>query len=267
MTLFEVLVSIVLIIMLLGAMLTFYWQTGEVREQAERIANRTQLARQVLERLASELRGCLGKEQLGFGQTEEDQVEQRLVGERRSITFMTTAMPERGQYRFFEESDELPPAAHDLRLLTYRLWVDPENTTEEGEPIVGGILRTEMRTFNQFLVEQDDPRDIRTDVWSHELGYLEFRYFDGVEWDTKWDITEGNSLPQLVEIIVGFDTISTDELNDADLEQRPLTERPEFNPNRYSTIVRIPAADKFFGSRFQRVGKKFSEQLGVEGGQ
>lgn len=266
MTLFEVLVSIVLIIMLLGAMLTFYWQTGEVREQAERIANRTQLARQVLERLASELRGCLGKEQLGFGQTEEDQVEQRLVGERRSITFMTTAMPERGQYRFYEESDELPPAVHDLRLLTYRLWVDPENTTEDGEPIVGGVLRTEMRTFNQFVVEEDDPRDIRTDVWSHELGYLEFRYFDGVEWDTKWDITEGNSLPQLVEIIVGFDTISADELNDADLEQHPLTERPEFNPNRYSTIVKIPAADKFFGSRFQRVGKQFSEQLGVEGG-
>jgi hypothetical protein len=258
-TLFEIVIAVGLIVMLTAAMLLFFWQTGEIRRQAARTSDKSQVARQVLDGIAAELRGCVGLEQIGFP------VEQRLVGDRRGITFLTTAAPDQSQYRFYRESDELPPAQHDLRLITYSLWVDENQTTEEGNPIVGGILRIEKKTLNQMVVEEDDPLDQRTDLWSHELGYLEFRYYDGVEWDTKWDITEGNSLPQLIQITVGFDTITMDELEDADLQGDALTRQPEFNPNRYSTIVKIPTADRFFSSRIQRVGKQMSEQMGVGG--
>lgn len=258
-TLFEVVLSISLIAMLLTAILTFFWQSAEVRKQAALEADRTQVARQVLERLASELRGCLGMEQIGFP------VEQRLIGTRRSITFLTTGVPDESQYKFYRASEKPPPARHDLRLVTYALWVDPENQTDEGEPIVGGILRTERTTLNQFVIEENDPNKERTDLWSHELGYVEFRYFDGIEWDTKWDITEGNSLPQLVQITVGYDSITNYELSDDDLQEQSLSDDKPPVPGRYSTIVRIPAADRFFSSRIQRVGKQMSDQLGVEG--
>lgn len=262
-TLLEVLISISLVAVLLGGAMTFFWQAMEVRKQVGERIDRTQLARQVLARMAEELRSCVGFDEVGFP------VEQRLVGDRRSITFLTGALPGRHQYVFYRESDELPPAQHDLTLLTYRLWVDAENLDENGQPIVGGIIRTEKKTLNQFLVDEEDPLDQRNDLWSPELGYLEFRYFDGVEWDTRWDITEGNSLPQLVQITVGFTNITLDEFEDRDLTEYPISEYPlgddRPHSDRYSMIVRLPAADRFFGSRVQRIGKKFSEQLGVGG--
>jgi prepilin-type N-terminal cleavage/methylation domain-containing protein len=265
-TLLEVLISLALMSILVGALLTFYFQSIEIRRAATRIADRTEIARQVLDRMASELRGCFGVNQFGFP------VEQRIVGARRSIQFLTAVLPAKDQYQFFGEFDQLPPGQHDLRQVGYRLWCDPENQTEAGEPIVNGIVRTEKKTLNQFLVDEQDPEQLRSDIWSPELVYLEFRYFDGVEWATKWEVAEGNPLPHLIQITVGFEPITQAELDDQDLSTYPI-EDPEYclgdgrpHPERYSTIVRIPAADRFFSSRLQRVGREFSEQLGIGGG-
>lgn len=263
MTLMEVIVAVALIAVLMGALMTFWWQAVRIRDDVARNSERMHLARQVLERIARELRGCVGKEELGFP------VEQRLKGDRRSLTMLTSQLPGKHQYNFFRASEELPPAQHDLIQVAYSLWVDPENKTEEGEPIVGGIIRTEKKTLNQFIVNEEDPEQVRNDLWCTELGYLEFRYFDGIEWDTKWDITEGNSLPQLVQITVGFNNITSEELDDVDLKTYPIAEFPygdnREHPDRYSLIVRIPAADRFFSSRVSRLGKQIGESLGIEG--
>ncbi len=262
-TLLEVIIAIVLIVVLLSAALTFLWQTLEIRKDARMAADRTQIARQVLNKIESELRGCVGSDQIGFP------VEQRLAGDRRSINFLTTALPKDTDYVFRDETETPPPAAHDLRLVSYSLWVDQNNTDENGEPIVGGIIRSEKQTLNQYVVDETNPLAIRNDLWSHELAYLEFRYFDGVEWDTKWDITEGNSLPQLVMVTVGFKPITSEELDNSDLSTYPVDQYPfgpdEVKTDRYTAVVRLPAADKFFGSRIQRVGKQLTDQLGVGG--
>lgn len=286
-TLLEVVVAIGLIAMLLGAMLSFFWQVIEVRDTAAEAAERMQISRQVLSRIATELRGCVGFEEFGFPieqpLVEEDLLVEEegaevtgalagtvplLIGDRRNITFLTTRLPAEHQYEFLRESDDVPPAQHDLTQVSYWLWVD-EETDEDGEPIVGGIVRTEKKTLNQFLVELEDPLDVRNDLWSHELGYLEFRYFDGVEWDVTWNVTEGNSLPQLIQVTVGFESCTSYELENGDLDDYPLYEYPygddREHPDRYSIIVRIPAADRFFSSRVQRVGRQLTEQLGVEG--
>jgi hypothetical protein len=264
MTLFEVVVAISLIVLLMSALLTFYWQAIQMREQVGRIADRTEIARQVLGRLAAELRGCVGKEDFGFP------VEQRLAGDRRTITFLTTTLPDEQQYQYFGEFDKLPPGQHDLRELKYELWIDPQKKTEENEPLVGGIVRTEKKTLNQTLVDEDNPLQIRHDLWSHELGYIEFRYFDGVEWATKWDVTEGNPLPHLVQITVGFDSLTQAELDNKDLDTYPIEQYPLGDdlphPDRYSVMVRIPAADQLFSSRLQKVGRDINEQFGTEGG-
>ncbi|MBW7904490.1 MAG: prepilin-type N-terminal cleavage/methylation domain-containing protein [Phycisphaerae bacterium] len=263
MTLVELLIAIALIAMLMAALTGFYWQAGQVRSQTSQRVARTQIARNVLTRIAEELRNCVGFDQVGFP------VEQRLVGDRRSITFLTTQLPGQHQYEFLRESEQPPAAQHDLTLVSYRLWVDDRQRDDKGDPLVGGIIRTEKKTLNQFLVEEDDPLQQRNDLWSSELGYLEFRYFDGYEWDTKWEVTQGNSLPQLVMVTVGFGKLSMDEYEDVDLQEFPIEDYPlgpglEF-ADRHSIIVRLPAADKFFGSRVQRVGQQMSEQLGVGG--
>jgi hypothetical protein len=263
-TLLEVVISLSLMVLLLGALLTFFWQVCNVRKEAAAHIHRTQIARSVVSKMVEELRSCVGFEQVGFP------VEQRLVGDRRGITFLTTNLPARQQYQMYSTVEKPPPAQHDLTLVGYRLWVDPENRDENGEPIVGGVVRSEKRTLNQHVVHEDDPLQIRYDLWSPEIGYLEFRYFDGSEWDTRWDLTAGNSLPQLIQITVGFQNITQAELDDADLKDYPLSEYPygddREHADRYTVILRLPAADRFFGSRFQRLGKQLSEQLGVEGG-
>jgi prepilin-type N-terminal cleavage/methylation domain-containing protein len=264
MTLLEVVIAVALIALLMSALFTFYWQSLEIRNQVGRIADRTEIARQVLGRLEAELHGCVGKENFGFP------LQQRLVGDRRSITFLTTALPEEQQYQFYSEFDRLPPARHDLRELKYELWIDPDKKTEESEPLVGGIVRTEKKTLNQTVIDENEPLQIRHDLWSHELGYLEFRYFDGANWNVKWELTEGNPLPHLIQITVGFDSIKQDELDDKDLDTYPIEEYPLGDelphPDRYSMIVRIPAADQLLSNTLQRVGRDITEQFQLEGG-
>jgi hypothetical protein len=317
----EVIVAIALISMLVGSMLTFFWQVVQVRDTAAEAADRMQVARQVLSRIEAELRGCVGAEALGFPieqplveeeylEGEEDIVRPGdetvveevaepalpagltdllsgagtadpnavptgplplLIGNRRNITFLTARLPAEHQYEFIGTDEKPPPAQHDLTQVSYWLWIDPKNTDEKGEPIIGGIMRTEKKTLNQFLVELDDPLDVRNDLWSSELGYLEFRYFDGVEWDTTWDVTKGNSLPQLIQVTVGFEPCTDDELQNRDLEDYPLIDYPygddKQHADRYSIIVRIPAADKFFSSHVNKqLGRGLAEQLGFEEG-
>jgi hypothetical protein len=175
----------------------------------------------------------------------------------------------------------MPAPRHDLREITYQLWIDPEETTEDNEPIVGGILRTERRALDPYLTEEDVPEGedllyIRHDLWSYELGYLEFRYFDGVEWTTTWNVPEGNPLPQLVRITIGFDSITNDDLNDVDLEGYSLRDYPfgppdqldqPPNPNRYSRIVRLRGADQMFSSRVQRMTAEMGEEVYTFGGE
>ncbi len=262
-TLLEVLISIALIALMLSVAVTFFWQTAEIRQQAQASADRTQLARQALAQMAGELRGCLGMDEVGFP------VEQRLKGDRRSLTLLTTEIPAAQQYRFLAQDETPPPAQHDLTEVSYSLAVDTENLDDDGEPTVNGIVRTEKQTLNQYVIEEDDPLQVRSELWAPELRYLEFRYFDGVEWDVKWDVSEGNSLPQLVMVTVGFEPITMQEFDNTDIAGSELSEDPlgrdaEPREDRYTTIVKLPSADKLFRPRLQRVGQQVREQLGLE---
>ncbi len=309
-TLLEVLIALSLMGVLLGAMLTFFWQVVHTRDAVVARARRLQIARQVLGHIESELRSCVGLENFSFP-IEQPIVEEEplqaeevdlptmtgqpddpnallagqpgqpgvplvgqpkvplLVGTRRTITFITARLPAREQYEFFEEGANQPPARHDLTQVSYWLWIDPEETDDDGQPLVGGLMRTEKQTLNQYLVDLEEPLDVRNDLWAPEIGYLEFRYFDGVEWSTQWNVTKGNSLPQLIQVTIGFRKITLDELENSDLDEYPIEEYPYGDdlphPDRYSVIVRMPAADKFFSSRIQRVGRQMAEQYGVEG--
>jgi prepilin-type N-terminal cleavage/methylation domain-containing protein len=289
-TLLEVIIAIALIAMLLSALLTFFWQTLKLRDQAAGNADRTQLVQQILTRMSEELRNALPLEKTGFPL-------QTFSGDRRRVTFLASPMPALDTYTFYRESELTGRSAPqaDLREITYELWIDPEKTGEGGEPIVGGILRTERRAVNPSVREElladeaDDLYYVRHELWAHELGYLEFRYFDGVEWAAQWEVAEGNPLPHLVQISVGFNSLTRDQLDNQDLErinrdEYPLAtnlENPEVpNADYYTTIVRIAAADVTFASHMNRMAGDAEEvyqfggiidegeedRTGVEGG-
>ena len=138
------------------------------------------------------------------------------------------------------------------------------------DALVGGILRTERRAINPSLSEDEitEDKDLlykRHDLWAPELGYLEFRYFDGVEWSTSWNVTEGNALPQLIQITVGFDSLTRDDLADQDIQTYPLDQLPLGpdvpNINHYSAMVRLPAADAMFTSRIKNMSQQMGEQF------
>jgi type II secretory pathway pseudopilin PulG len=101
MTLFEVVIAVSIMVLLLAAMFGFLWQFMEGRKQAGLAADQMAIARGVLEGIGEELRGCVGMDQVGFPMEQG----QRLIGDRRSITFLTTAVPERGQYDSLGEFD------------------------------------------------------------------------------------------------------------------------------------------------------------------
>ncbi len=259
-TLLEVIIAVAIMAILLGMMATFFWQTLRVRGIVEDEVDRTAVARMVLGRMSEELRGVLGAEQIRFPQGQ-----QRLVGDRRSITFLTTTLPRERDYGFRDEFEPPPPGAHDIRMLSYRLDYRDDQQDPNGDPLNFGILRTEMDTLGQTVVEEEDPLAVRDTPWAPEIKYLEYRYFDGVEWTTTWDLTAGNSLPQMIQITLAYEPISFDEWEDRDLDEWPLEEYP-LGPDvpqdeRYSMIVRLPAADRFYGSRMQRMGQQLSEQF------
>lgn len=264
MTLLEVLIAITLITMLLASLLTFFVQTTDVRERVRSDSARTRLVQNVFDRLRREFESTVAADTFAFPEL------QQFSGDRRSITFVTTPLPPDSSYAFAREAEWAsgPAPRHDLRQITYQLWVDQEEDTEEGEPLVLGVLRTERRALDPVETQEDvaegqDLKYIRHDLWAPELGYLEFRYYDGVQWSTTWNVPQGNRLPHLIQITVGFDSLLRDELEDQDLSEYPLEEYPLGPPtpsvNRFTTLVRLPAADEMFSARLSRLGDDVEE--------
>jgi prepilin-type N-terminal cleavage/methylation domain-containing protein len=268
MTLLEVIIAIALIALLLSALLTFFWETLKVRDQAMLNADRTQVVQQFMAQISEDLRRALPFEKTGFPL-------ETFNGDRRRLTMLVAPLPPMDTYAFYRESQNVNRTApqQDLREVTYELWIDPEKTGEDGNPLVGGVLRTERRALLPSVREEevtDEERNlfyVRHELWSHELGYLEFRYFDGAQWSTAWEVKKGNPLPHLVSVTVGFDSLTRDAQEDKDLEQYPLDRYPlgaptaQVDPNRFSTIVRLPAADVTFSARVNQLAGGSEEEV------
>lgn len=83
-------------------------------------------------------------------------------------------------------------------------------------------------------------------------------------------MTEGNPLPHLVQVTVGFDSLTRDDLEDQDLERWSVADYPlgpeVAVPGRYSTIVRVASADAGFSARVNRLGGEV-EQVFQFGGE
>lgn len=270
-TLLEVLLAVGLMAVMSGMMFAFYNSSIAARARGTKFIKDAQLARVVAMKIAEEIRSANGYlPSQGPG----------ISGDGRMIRLQTVVMIDPVLFVRRDIQDDPLPAQSDIREVQYYLAYDEDETFEypdedrtEG-PAPLGLVRREIKTLNQVLIDETESQNVDLDLLAPELMYLRFRYFDGVQWLDKWDIGEspegglGNSLPQAVQVTVGYTPLPPEEDEDLDLDEDPdLAESlPEpYSRDTYTVTVRLPQADTFFGSRLMRASRR-SSRLGSGGG-
>ncbi len=270
-TLLEMLLAIGLITLISALMFAFYDQSLRTRDRGQKAISSAYLAKIVAHQIAEEVRGANGfVTSLGPGVTGTDRI----------LTIQTIVIPDKDVFRRLSIQDKAPPAQCDLRQVQYYLAYDDEeqHSYEDGveadKPL--GLVRREIKTFHQVAQFEEDAESVELDLLSPELKYVRFRYFDGVEWVDKWDLGQepeggmGNSLPQAVEITVGYSELpppdEEEDEEEGEFEDSDLTpSEPElYSKNAYTVMVRLPQADSFFGSRIMRAQQR--SRLGASDG-
>ncbi len=258
-TLLELLLALGLMTLVSLLLFTFYDQVLRTREVAKKVVSSGYLARTVAHQIADEIRSANGFIQGKPG----------ITGKDRMISIQTVVLPDKKVFKRLSIEDKPPPAECDIREVSYYLAYDQDNEDYEysdGTTAMAplGLVRREIRTLNQTALIEKDEKSVRLDLVSPELKYIRFRYYDGVDWVDRWDIglqpegSLGNSLPQAVEITVGYSEIPPPEEEEEDEEQESelLPSIPEpFSRDTYSIMVRLPQADTFMGSRLMRAQK------------
>lgn len=272
-TLIEVVLSIALMIVLVTALFAFYDVAMKVRESGKRIVDRGEYIRTMAERVAEEIRAANGfAPGLGAG----------ISGYSHEIHLQTVVLPDRELFYPRSIKDRPLPAQADIRDVRWYLGIDTEETEEYADPedvnakVQGpatlGIVRREVKTFRQTGPQRGKPEEADIDLVSSELRYLRFRYFDGVDWVDIWQPppgSMGNSLPQAIEVTVGYAPILPEDPTklDFDQEDQRISQPEPYTPDRYSVVVRLNQADTFFGSRLMRAQRRaFGSGSGGLGG-
>jgi len=107
------------------------------------------------------------------------------------------------------------------------------------------------------------------ELYSQEIRYLRFCYYDGKSWWDDWHVSGDNPLPQLVLITIGLEPhppcgseLGQDEDNVKFCEclNRDPPDCKPLPPDQFSTIVRLTSADPLFRSRVSREGQNLVAQ-------
>ncbi len=284
-TLLEVLLAIGLIVLVSSMMFAFYDVTLQSRETAQKMVSSGFLARTIAHQIADEIRAANGFLATGGP---------GVSGTERRISIQTVRFPDRKLFRRLSIDDQPPAAECDVRQVQYYIAYDDEEQCEYPDGTMGdcnlGLVRREVKTLFQtpgaFAEEAATDGanpfapEVDLDLISSELKYFRVRYFDGVDMIDRWDIaTEpeagmGNSLPQAVEITVGYnppllppeeDEAEKDQQEEelADTDLLPSVPEP-YSRETYTVTVRLPQADAFFGSRMMRAQRR--SRMGADSG-
>ncbi|HWL92396.1 MAG TPA: hypothetical protein VNT79_02590 [Phycisphaerae bacterium] len=257
-TLLELLLALGLMVLVSVLLFSFYDQVLRTREVAQQAVSSGYLARMIAHQIADEIRAANGfVSTIGPG----------ITGKERVLTIQTVALPDKKLFKKYGIDDKLPPAECDVRLVQYYLGYDKDDENyvyADGSTGMAplGLVRREVKTHFQSALMEKDEKSVHLDLVSPELKYVRFRYYDGVDWVDRWDIgiepegKMGNSLPQAVEVTVGYSEApppkveeEEEELDESEL----LPSEPElYSRDAYTVMVRLPQADTFFGSRLMR---------------
>ncbi len=129
--------------------------------------------------------------------------------------------------------------------------------------------------MHQTALFENRSDSVDLDLLAPEIKYLRLRYFDGVDWVDKWDIGNdlegglGNSLPQAVEVTVGYKELPPREEEEEELDEDSdlVPSEPEpYDRKTYSVVVRLQQADPFLGSRLMRAQRHSRRMSQGDGG-
>jgi hypothetical protein len=142
----------------------------------------------------------------------------------------------------------------------------------------GGDAPPEGDQAPQDPVEGDAAFDVEdeiqwSEIYSQQIRFLRFCYFDGKSWWDRWDVSGENPLPQLIQVTVGFDPhpafggdvpLTQEEEEFCTCMNDPVDVRDcaPLSPDRYTMIIRLQQADMFFRSRVTRESQALLEDLG-----
>jgi len=145
---------------------------------------------------------------------------------------------------------EMPDIVSDVKTVAYFLRTDETTQVNVGlaDAMTGtgsGLVRRSMdRAITSYSASSGnlDPSAGGGSLLAPEVNYLEFRYFDGLEWQVEWDSEEMGGLPVAVEITIGIDptggedpqTLDVTEINDLAME--------DMNEYMYRLVVHLPVA-------------------------
>lgn len=115
------------------------------------------------------------------------------------------------------------------------------------------------------------PRIQWDELYSPEIRYLRFCYYDGARWWDTWDVTGESPLPQLVMVTIGYEPVPPFEFKElveskineeycTCLNEDPVDCEP-LKADQYSTVVRVPQADPLFRSRIARESQGMIEEM------
>ena len=259
-TLLELLLAIGLIAMLSAMMFMFYDSILRTREVGVKNITDLGLARSIAMKIAEEIRAANGfVKGIGPG----------VSGDDRMITIQTIVLPDKELLLKRSVKDGLPAAQCDIRQVQYYLAYDEDEQFDYVDGTVAaapmGLVRREIKTLFQQVIRENQTKQVDLDLLSPEMKYVRFRYFDGVDWVDKWDIGTdlegglGNSLPQAVEVTVGYKALPPKEEQEKDLtqDQDLIPSVPEpYDQQTYSVVVRLPQADPMLGSRLMRAQRR-----------
>ena len=124
----------------------------------------------------------------------------------------------------------------DLQAVTYSLALGSSGSTGGS-----GLIRSEGDRLIVQAIETDGGDALtasRSQSLAPEVSSLAFRYFDGVAWYTVWDSTENGYLPRAIEVSIGFTPVGT--------RGGPLINVPvSASVDQFRTVILVPVADPF----------------------
>ncbi len=263
-TLLETVLAISLLTTFLGMLFWFYDSSLQSSDQGTKRSRDVQLARVIMNGIAESIRHAAGNIS-GYGPG--------LVGHKHGISVNTLVLPDKIVSRRRTVADEQIAAQFDLQEVSYYIAWDEENPDEDGNSRALGLAQKVSKTFNRgVFVESDTEEDvadeeakaIKEELYAPEIKFLEFRYFDGATWWEDWQITQGNSLPMMVRITVGFTPLPPEEEEQLDLVEdnflRNESERDPLEDDKFTMFVRLVQADvNPLGVRLQREASAFTE--------
>lgn len=104
-----------------------------------------------------------------------------------------------------------------------------------------GLIRSEGDRLIVQAIESDGGDALtasRSEPLAPEVSSLAFRYFDGAAWYTVWDSTENGYLPRAIEVSIGFTPVGT--------RGGPLINVPvSASVDQFRTVILVPVADPF----------------------